>query len=65
MEANLVTVNCAALQDFRDLIALHNRSEADVTIATHSVSRERAEHLGVARVSQQTGDAPGLRYSRL
>jgi len=41
--------------DFRDLIALHNRSEADVTIATHSVSRERAEHLGVARVSQQTG----------
>mmetsp|Transcript_18382 Transcript_18382/g.51509 ORF Transcript_18382/g.51509 Transcript_18382/m.51509 type:complete len:504 (+) Transcript_18382:245-1756(+) len=41
--------------DFRELVALHKKSSADVTIATLSVSRERAQGLGLARVNAHTG----------
>uniref|UniRef100_A0A061RS02 glucose-1-phosphate adenylyltransferase n=1 Tax=Tetraselmis sp. GSL018 TaxID=582737 RepID=A0A061RS02_9CHLO len=41
--------------DFRELVALHRKSGSDVTIATISVSRERAGRLGIVRVSSVTG----------
>ena len=45
------------LQDYRDLLATHHETGADVTIATHSVGWGQARLRGLARVDPDTGES--------